>query len=180
MKENTNPDNTEYKDMVLKLMKSGEIMMNEWTNKQKDILIVLAYLSEQVAKLFKDCVTRYPLHSAKQNYEIVHMALGLFGEVGELSDALKKWIIYRKELDNKNIIEEFGDICFYFIALIELQTKTSHCNELNNIGTNINILANMLNVDMNDAEYKNKLKLFERYKNFEYSDKQAHERNDKK
>ena len=44
---------------------------------------------------------------------MVHMLLGVSGEVGELVDALKKRIIYGKPLDITNIIEELGDIEFY-------------------------------------------------------------------
>lgn len=48
---------------------------------------------------------------------IMHMVLGLAGEVGELIDAIKKRIIYRKEIDRLNIIEELGDIEFYLEGL---------------------------------------------------------------
>jgi len=48
---------------------------------------------------------------------ILHMLIGLGGEVGELSDAIKKGIIYNKPLDFDNIIEEFGDIEFYLEGL---------------------------------------------------------------
>lgn len=42
-----------------------------------------------------------------------HMLTGLQGEVGELTDAVKKFIIYGKALDRANVIEELGDIEFY-------------------------------------------------------------------
>ena len=48
---------------------------------------------------------------------ILHMLLGLSGEVGELVDALKKSIIYNKVLDTNNVIEELGDIEFYLAGL---------------------------------------------------------------
>lgn len=44
---------------------------------------------------------------------LLHMLLGLSGEVGELTDAIKKYVIYHKDLDTKNVIEELGDIEFY-------------------------------------------------------------------
>lgn len=44
---------------------------------------------------------------------MMHMLLGLAGEVGELIDAAKKNIIYGKPLDMDNVIEELGDIEFY-------------------------------------------------------------------
>lgn len=44
---------------------------------------------------------------------LMHMLLGLSGEVGELIDGLKKSIIYGKPPDEENVIEELGDIEFY-------------------------------------------------------------------
>ena len=44
---------------------------------------------------------------------IIHMIMGICGEAGELLDAVKKAIIYRKNLDITNVIEELGDIEFY-------------------------------------------------------------------
>ena len=48
---------------------------------------------------------------------LIHMSMGLIGETGELLDAIKKHVIYRKPLDFKNVIEELGDIEFYLEGL---------------------------------------------------------------
>jgi len=48
---------------------------------------------------------------------IIHMCLGLAGEVGELIDAIKKATIYGKPMDRENVIEELGDIEFYLEGL---------------------------------------------------------------
>ena len=45
--------------------------------------------------------------------DLTHMLLGVTGEVGELVDAAKKFVIYGKDLDRENVIEELGDIEFY-------------------------------------------------------------------
>lgn len=45
--------------------------------------------------------------------DMLHMLMGLAGEVGELVDACKKAVIYRKPLDLVNVKEELGDIEFY-------------------------------------------------------------------
>lgn len=42
-----------------------------------------------------------------------HMATGVSGEAGELLDAIKKHVVYGKEPDIENIIEELGDLEFY-------------------------------------------------------------------
>jgi len=48
---------------------------------------------------------------------LLHMILGISGEAGELLDAIKKAVIYRKEIDLPNVIEELGDIEFYLEGL---------------------------------------------------------------
>lgn len=47
----------------------------------------------------------------------LHMAVGVCGEAGELLDAVKKSVIYRKPLDVENVIEELGDLEFYMEGL---------------------------------------------------------------
>lgn len=48
---------------------------------------------------------------------MLHMVVGICGEAGELTDAIKKAVIYRKVLDRANVIEELGDIEFYLEGL---------------------------------------------------------------
>lgn len=48
-----------------------------------------------------------------QQADVLHMAVGISGEAGELLDAIKKWTIYQKNLDRNNVIEELGDLEFY-------------------------------------------------------------------
>jgi NTP pyrophosphatase (non-canonical NTP hydrolase) len=47
----------------------------------------------------------------------LHMAVGISGESGELLDAIKKAVIYRKPLDRANVVEELGDLEFYMEGL---------------------------------------------------------------
>ena len=49
---------------------------------------------------------------------VVHAAVGVAGEGGELLDAAKKAWIYGAELDTDNILEECGDCLFYLVALL--------------------------------------------------------------
>lgn len=46
-----------------------------------------------------------------------HMVSGVAGEAGELLDAIKKHVVYNKELDIDNVIEELGDLEFYMEGL---------------------------------------------------------------
>ena len=48
--------------------------------------------------------------------DLMHAALGLAGEAGEFADAIKKHLIYGRELDRENAIEELGDV-LWFVAL---------------------------------------------------------------
>lgn len=48
---------------------------------------------------------------------LLHMAVGISGEAGELIDAIKKNAIYGKPLDLVNVMEELGDLEFYMEGL---------------------------------------------------------------
>lgn len=51
--------------------------------------------------------------------QLLHGALGLSGEAGELLDAVKKHIMYGKELDRANVLEEAGDALWYLSLVLE-------------------------------------------------------------
>ena len=84
-----------------------------------------------------------------------HMASALCGEAGELFDAVKKSVIYGKDLDMENVVEELGDIEFYLEGL----RSTLEVTRLQTLAHNL-------------------LKLDRRYGK-EYSDEAAQERADK-
>ena len=50
--------------------------------------------------------------------DLLHATIGLVGEVGELSDSIKRNLFYGQEFDRENIIEELGDIFYYLTALL--------------------------------------------------------------
>ena len=84
-----------------------------------------------------------------------HGCLGLATEVGELTDAVKKHVIYGKELDVCNLQEEIGDILWYLA-----------------------VVANNAGISMSAAAGQNIEKLQQRYPE-KYSDADALERKDK-
>jgi NTP pyrophosphatase (non-canonical NTP hydrolase) len=51
---------------------------------------------------------------------LMHCAVGISGEAGELLDAVKKLWVYGKPLELANVIEELGDIEWYMQALRSL------------------------------------------------------------
>lgn len=92
-----------------------------------------------------------------QKAHLWHMSSCIPSEGGELFDACKRYIIYNKELDRENVIEELGDLEFYMEGVRQSLDITRE----ETIAANIN-------------------KLGKRYNNFNYTDKQAQERADKK
>ena len=87
---------------------------------------------------------------------LLHLALGVSGEAGEIVDAIKKAAIYNKPLDRDNIIEELGDLEFYMEGLRQA-----------------------IGVTRKEVIDSNVQKLGKRYASGKYSDKQAQERADK-
>lgn len=74
---------------------------------------------------------------------LLHSAIGISTEAGELLDSLKKHIYYGKEFDTVNFKEEIGDI-FWYIAIA--------CDELN-----VDIESIMkTNIEKLQARYPNK------------------------
>lgn len=56
--------------------------------------------------------------------DILHAALGIAGECGELIDAIKKGIVYDQDYDWDNIEEELGDMLFYMQILLNYRNLT--------------------------------------------------------
>lgn len=52
-----------------------------------------------------------------EDAHILHMAVGISGEAGELLDCIKKRSIYQKPIDLTNLVEELGDLEFYMEGL---------------------------------------------------------------
>lgn len=86
----------------------------------------------------------------------IHMMMGICGEAGELLDAIKKSVIYRKEPDRANIVEELGDLEFYLQGLRQ-----------------------GLGITREETLEQNIAKLSVRYEGLKYSDQAAIDRADK-
>ena len=91
-----------------------------------------------------------------ENAHLMHMAIGICGEAGELIDAIKKRVIYRKPLDRENVIEELGDLEFYMEGLRQ-----------------------GMGLSRDDCLAANIAKLGKRYEGLRYSDGAAQARADK-
>ena len=115
---------------------------------EKDYDKMTAALSKTGSAIIKD------LNPIKA--DLLHMAVGVAGEAGELLDAVKKATIYNKPLDHENMIEELGDLEFYMSRVRQL-----------------------IGVSRDDVLEHNYAKLSKRYAKGQYSNKQAQERADK-
>lgn len=59
-----------------------------------------------------------------ENIRLLHAAIGLATESGEIQDQLKKAVFYGKPLDRVNLAEELGDL-FWYMAIMADQLGTS-------------------------------------------------------
>lgn len=107
-----------------------------------------------VSKLFK----RFPeyYHMEGHTANMVHAALGIAGESGEIVDMVKKFYASNKPLDIGELDKEIGDLMFYVQAMIIIT------------GGNLEEILAM-----------NQAKLLKRYGGTEYSDEAARNQIDK-
>jgi NTP pyrophosphatase (non-canonical NTP hydrolase) len=69
---------------------------------------------------------------ARINVRLLHAISGIMTESGELMDAFKRNIIYGKNLDRVNLIEELGDLTWYIaLALDEIDSSFAEVFEAN-------------------------------------------------
>jgi NTP pyrophosphatase (non-canonical NTP hydrolase) len=67
-----------------------------------------------------------------QQAHLLHMAVGVSGEAGELLDAIKKHCVYQKQINLENVMEEAGDILFYLTGILnELDMTLEQCIQAN-------------------------------------------------
>jgi NTP pyrophosphatase (non-canonical NTP hydrolase) len=55
---------------------------------------------------------------------LMHAAMGIASEAGEIVDAIKKATIYRKKIDRENVVEELGDMEFFLEDLRQRMSIT--------------------------------------------------------
>jgi NTP pyrophosphatase (non-canonical NTP hydrolase) len=91
----------------------------------------------------------------EQRDDLIHAALGVTSDAGELATQIKAHVIYGKPLDKVNVVEECGDVLWFV------------CRMLDAVG-----------VSLNDCAAHNIGKLQKRYPD-RYTDQAALERADK-
>jgi MazG nucleotide pyrophosphohydrolase domain len=144
-----------------------------------------------------------PYDLTAERADLLHMVMGLAGEVGEILDVCKKFAIYNKPLDFAHLREELGDLLFYreglrqnpllqphhtiqrvpeWRSLVQFQVRSVEQLHLLDavIGDLIELLSNLApNMTMVDIIQHNIAKLQIRYSEGKYSNEQAQTRADK-
>ena len=114
-----NPPEINYAEFVAKLAKSGTLIAADLNNDANKKLTSILYMTMRLGivagYILEECVDFAQLEDDynPDSAHAVHMGIGIFGEVGELVDAIKKAAVYNKPMDNENVLEELGDIEFY-------------------------------------------------------------------
>lgn len=106
--------------------------------------------------VYPDFVRALLKHMPRETDNLLHCILGISGEAGELVDAVKKHWAYNKPLDYENMLEEMGDLFFYFQGLM-----------------------NLFGIDLDTLIRLNQDKLLKRFPNVAYTDFHAQARLDK-
>ena len=118
-----------YEDFTLALAKPGKDIESSLTPGLEGILSKAIKISMMAERGLEHCL-KEPLSimcakggDRRPGLELMHMGVGLFGEAGELLDAVKRIIIYgmnpgqvkKGETKNlhMNVVEELGDADFY-------------------------------------------------------------------
>jgi len=98
------------RSQILSLTKKevGKLDSNDFKKK-----IVHSEMVKALCKKGEDIIAELTPKKA----HVWHMATGIVGEAGELSEAVKKFVIYGKDLDRENAKEELGDLEFYMAGI---------------------------------------------------------------
>lgn len=109
-------------------------------------LIDLKFEEESKARMSHDDYQKWALTKDRGTYQdvgdrlsqqtgqlrLLHGAMGISGESGELMDAIKKHVMYNKPLDVDNVKEELGDLAWYMaIMLDQIGSSFGEVMELN-------------------------------------------------
>ncbi|QJI53386.1 MazG [Alteromonas phage vB_AcoS-R7M] len=139
-------------------LKTFKIPMDEATVEriQDQTISVVSKQNQGKAPQYTQFVDDLFKHMGNQEECLIHAAIGVAGEGGEILDCAKRQFIYGKDLDVENLIEELGDIRFYYQQML-----------------------NMLGLNDQDIRAANMVKLMKRYPEGKYSDFHANARLDK-
>lgn len=141
-----------YSEFVRSKFKPGEKIAAEMTP-HKAASLSLACLGLVIETDILDAVKKYTIYNkdvygtsthpldteafkdftiTPDQAELLHAAIGIAGEAGELLDTVRKHVFDGQPLDRDNVIEELGDIEFYMMAaMMNIGVLRPHLQELN-------------------------------------------------
>lgn len=98
----------------------------------KPAKFILACVSRDMPNLdYTPIVNR--LNENRKLMRLLHAAIGISGESGEILDSLKKCMIYGKDIDKNILLEECGDVLYYMAVMLhELNSSFEEVMEKNN------------------------------------------------
>ena len=115
-----------YEDRIAEYEKFGITTSRAVNTHSDDAITITQFIS------YEQFVTNLVKARGTVQADADHMVIGIAGEVGEVADCVKKFTIYGKPLDRKNLVEELGDIEFYLAGLRQLfgvsRTETLRSN----------------------------------------------------
>jgi NTP pyrophosphatase (non-canonical NTP hydrolase) len=122
----------------LKQLSQGEIKLLRWKleeaikvindlDKWKKFIFYGKALPDELSTKGKVFTRDYeePIKLSEKEIRVLHSAIGITTESGELLEAIKKVIVEDKELDVVNVAEEFSD-CEWYLAILSDAIEVSH------------------------------------------------------
>ena len=179
----------EYEEFVKTLIKPSAQLDAEVTEDEKMLLLVATTLINNSIKSCKNPTCDRPGY-----LNLLHMMSGLGSESGELVDAIKKIVIYRKypgSINEPNSIawnvrEEIGDLCWFQTGNKIIRQEENQEIFQDDFWGNLKYFLDLWNkmypnneITIDSAKRFNMEKLGERYKGLKYTNEAAQNRADK-
>jgi len=102
---------------------------------------------------FVDCLRNAITEITPEQFHLLHAAVGLSGESGELLDIVKKHVFQTHSLDKEEVKKELGDILFY-----------------------LQFMCNVLGTTIEEVKQGNIIKLTKRYPNQKFDPERSKNR----
>lgn len=181
--------NEQYEEFVRTLLKPSEQLDAEITENEMQLLEI----AKGMCAASRESCAR-PECERPTYLNLLHMAVGLESEAGELLDAIKKIVVYRKpvgDLSDKNSIawnvrEEIGDLLWFQTGNNIIRKENNQEISESFFYYGINVFLDLWNemypnniITVDSAKEFNMEKLGERYKGLKFTNEAAQQRKDK-
>ena len=58
-------------------------------------------------------------HATANDLDVLHMAIGMVGEAGEVTELVKKDVFNKRQIPSIEMLKECGDVLFYMAGLLD-------------------------------------------------------------